>query len=85
MKVYEYIKNKLKSEKLHMVLIDPAKQSTDKSFELAEKSIAAGTDAIMIGGSTGITSEGIDHPISKWCRSNIQIRGCDIFYEHAKL
>jgi phosphoglycerol geranylgeranyltransferase len=65
MKVYEYIKNKLKSEKLHMVLIDPAKQSTDKSFELAEKSIAAGTDAIMIGGSTGITSEGIDSLILK--------------------
>ncbi|MGC8497624.1 MAG: geranylgeranylglyceryl/heptaprenylglyceryl phosphate synthase [Thermoplasmata archaeon] len=65
MKVYEYIKNKLRSEKLHMVLIDPAKQNTDKSFELAEKSIAAGTDAIMIGGSTGITSEGIDNLILK--------------------
>lgn len=60
MKVYDYIKNKLKTEKLHMVLIDPAKQSPDKSFELAEKSIVAGTDAIMIGGSTSITPERVD-------------------------
>ncbi len=65
MKVYEYIKNKLRSEKLHMVLIDPAKQNTDKSFELAEKSIVAGTDAIMIGGSTGIATEDIDNLILK--------------------
>jgi phosphoglycerol geranylgeranyltransferase len=63
MKVYDYIKNKLKTEKLHMVLIDPAKQSTEKNFQLAEKSIFAGTDAIMIGGSTGITPEGIDQLI----------------------
>lgn len=45
---------------LHMSLLDPDKQSPKEAAELAQLCKDAGTDAIMIGGSTGITSENLD-------------------------
>ena len=44
---------------LHMALIDPDKQSPEKAAEIAKKMLAAGSDAVLIGGSTGVTSENL--------------------------
>ncbi len=63
MKVIEYIMEKLKSEKMHMTLIDPAKQEPEKAGEIAYEAYLAGTDAIMIGGSTDLSIESVDKTV----------------------
>ena len=63
MKVREYILETLKKHKLHMTLIDPAKQPSATSGEIALKAARAGTDAIMVGGSTGITQKNLDDTV----------------------
>lgn len=60
MKVREHIVSTLKKHKMHMTLIDPAKQPPTVAGEIARKAKIAGTDAIMVGGSTGITQENLD-------------------------
>lgn len=45
---------------MHMTLIDPEKQSPEESAEIALKACRAGTDAIMVGGSTGVTQANLD-------------------------
>lgn len=44
---------------LHMALIDPDKQSPEEAAEIAKRMLAAGSDAVLIGGSTGVTSENL--------------------------
>ncbi len=63
-RVWKYIIDKLKADgALHFSLIDPdpLKMGVDKCVELARLAEAAGTDAIMIGGSTafGIIDEAV--------------------------
>ena len=65
MKVRDYIDKTLKKHKMHMTLIDPAKQPPSKSGEIAAKACRAGTDAIMVGGSTGVTQENLDKTIDE--------------------
>jgi phosphoglycerol geranylgeranyltransferase len=66
MTVWEYLENKLNnSEKIHMTLIDPAKQPAERAGEMAEAAANAGTDAIMIGGSTGVSQELADSTIQE--------------------
>jgi phosphoglycerol geranylgeranyltransferase len=48
-----------------MTLIDPAKQSASASAEIAAKACRAGTDAIMVGGSTGVTQENLDETVGQ--------------------
>lgn len=57
MSVYKEILDKLKNEKIHMTLIDPASQDPAKSGRIAEGASSAGTDYIMIGGSNNITRD----------------------------
>jgi phosphoglycerol geranylgeranyltransferase len=64
MQVLEYILEKLKTQKMHMTLIDPEKQGPDESAKIGKMAENAGTDAIMIGGSTGISSEDLDATVS---------------------
>jgi phosphoglycerol geranylgeranyltransferase len=45
---------------MHMTLIDPAKQPVTVAGEIACVAEAARSDAIMVGGSTGITQENLD-------------------------
>jgi phosphoglycerol geranylgeranyltransferase len=45
---------------MHMTLIDPAKQPPEESGRIAKAAQSAGTDAIMVGGSTGVTQENLD-------------------------
>ena len=61
MTVKQYLLDKIKNGTIHMTLIDPDKQSPEEAAEIALKVKMAGTDAIMIGGSTGITKIGRAH------------------------
>ncbi len=65
MNVMQYILDRLKEEKMHMTLIDPDDQSPESAAAIAEAARRAGTDAIMIGGSTGITRELMDSTIKE--------------------
>ncbi|MGC8913481.1 MAG: geranylgeranylglyceryl/heptaprenylglyceryl phosphate synthase [Thermoplasmata archaeon] len=61
MKVWKYLEKKLKNnEKMHMTLIDPDKQAPEVAGNIARLCEKLGTDAIMIGGSTGVTRENMD-------------------------
>jgi len=64
MKVREMLENKTKQGTLHMALIDPAKQTPDKSGEIALAAYELGSDAIMVGGSTGVTNENLDQTVA---------------------
>src|SRR3989344_407131 len=57
MLINDLLKNK---KKLHFSLIDPYKQKPKDSAMLAKLCEKYGTDAIMVGGSTGISSNLID-------------------------
>ena len=60
MTVREYIMSRIKTGTIHMSLLDPDKQSAEEAAKIALRCKNAGTDAIMIGGSTGITNENLD-------------------------
>lgn len=71
--VEKHIKDILKTRKVHFTLIDPDEQTPEEALEIAQLAIEAGTDGIMIGGSTvnnddvdstcKILSENIEVPI----------------------
>ncbi len=65
MNVMDYITKKLKSEKLHMGLIDPAEQEPSEAADIAEVLEEVGSDAVMIGGSTGLKVESVDETVKE--------------------
>ncbi|MGQ9587411.1 MAG: geranylgeranylglyceryl/heptaprenylglyceryl phosphate synthase [Thermoplasmata archaeon] len=69
MNVLDYIFETIKKHKMHMTLIDPAKQPPRVSGEMAASASKAGTDAIMVGGSTGVTQENLDETVEQIKRS----------------
>ncbi len=54
----------IKKNKVHMTLIDPASQSPKKTAEIARSADEAGTDYLMVGGSTDIDRRTLDESIS---------------------
>ncbi len=72
MKVIEYIRSKLRLEKLHMTLIDPEKLSPEECADIAYLANRAGTDAVMVGGSTGVEASKLDKSVLAM-RDNIPI------------
>ena len=50
--IENYIKDILKTRKLHFTLIDPDEQTPEEALDIATQAIDGGTDGIMIGGST---------------------------------
>ncbi len=60
MDVMQGICQKLKDQKLHMTLLDPDDQEPNIAASISEDAACAGTDAIMLGGSTGVTQELLD-------------------------
>ena len=65
---YEYIINKLNKEgALHFSLLDPdpLRQSPSKAARMAKLAVEAGTDAIMVGGSTAHDQGYVDRTIGK--------------------
>jgi len=65
MKVMDYINDKIKHETLHMGLIDPDEQSPTVAGEVAEILESVGSDAVMVGGSTGIKKEQLDKTVKQ--------------------
>jgi phosphoglycerol geranylgeranyltransferase len=63
LKVREYIFDNLKKHKLHMTLIDPAKQPPKVSEKISLAASNAGSDVIMVGGSTGVTQDNLDKTV----------------------
>jgi phosphoglycerol geranylgeranyltransferase len=62
-KVLDYILDRIGSEKVHMTLVDPDKQPPIAAGELAGLAADSGTDAIMVGGSTGVTQVKVDDTV----------------------
>lgn len=59
MNVKQYLTDKIKNGTIHLALLDPDKQNSEDAGKLAKLAKEAGTDAIMIGGSTGVTSDNL--------------------------
>ena len=60
MTVYESLLERRTRGRLHMTLLDPDKQSAAEAGRIAADAAKSGTDAIMIGGSTGVTQDKVD-------------------------
>ena len=58
--VENYIRDILKTRKIHFTLIDPDEQSPEEALEIATQAIEGGTDGIMIGGST-VNGDDVDN------------------------
>jgi phosphoglycerol geranylgeranyltransferase len=56
-RVLQYLTDKLRRGPLHMTLIDPDKRGGAVAAKVASAAVALGSDAIMLGGSTGISPE----------------------------
>jgi phosphoglycerol geranylgeranyltransferase len=61
--VYESILVRRRKGPLHMTLLDPDKQTPRVAGALSAEAAAAGTDAIMVGGSTGVTQDKVDKTV----------------------
>ena len=60
MKVKDHILERIAKGTIHLTLIDPDKQTPKVAADIAKRAESAGTDAIMIGGSTNVTLENLD-------------------------
>ena len=58
--VENYIRDILKTRKIHFTLIDPDEQTQEEALEIATQAIEGGTDGIMIGGST-VNGDDVDN------------------------
>ena len=58
--VENQFKEILKTRKIHLTLIDPDEQTPKEALNIAKLAIEAGTDGIMIGGST-VSNEDVDN------------------------
>lgn len=63
MTVMDYIKKRLEYGKMHMGLIDPVEQDAETVSRIASILKEAGSDAIMVGGSTGIEQYNVDSTV----------------------
>jgi phosphoglycerol geranylgeranyltransferase len=52
-----------KEGKVHLTLLDPASQTPERAAEMALAAVDGGTDAIMIGGSTGASGILLDETV----------------------
>lgn len=46
-------------------MVDPAKQAPEAAGAIAAKAEAAGSDAVMVGGSTGVTQDNLDRTVDE--------------------
>ena len=56
-KVAEYLRERIRRGPVHFTLIDPEKSTGDAAAGIARGAVALGSDAILLGGSTGISPE----------------------------
>jgi len=73
-KVHDYIQRRI-AEKgaIHMTLIDPAEMTPEEAVSTALAAQAAGSSAIMIGGSIGVNQELVDGIIVKMKKQGLEI------------
>jgi phosphoglycerol geranylgeranyltransferase len=72
MTVKEILREKMKNGALHMTLLDPAKQAPAAAAEITRTACQLGTDAIMVGGSTGVTQANLDDTV-KAIKSKVDV------------
>lgn len=60
MKVLKYIHERLRKGRVHMTLLDPDKLPAKETASLAADAERVGSDALMVGGSTGVTPQKVD-------------------------
>ncbi len=64
MNVREYIEETISEEGVaHLTLIDPEEQTPEHAGEMASSASSAGTDGIMIGGSTGAEGDLLEETV----------------------
>lgn len=63
MSIADTIIAQTKKKKLHFSLLDPDKQSPEAAGEIAETVTAAGSSAIMVGGSTLLSPQQVDETV----------------------
>lgn len=56
-RILEYLNRRLAKGPIHLTLIDPEKSSPEAASAIAKGAVALGSDAILLGGSTGISPE----------------------------
>jgi phosphoglycerol geranylgeranyltransferase len=56
-RVLQYFRDRLARGPVHLTLIDPEKSPGARAGELARAAVGLGSDAIMLGGSTGISPD----------------------------
>jgi phosphoglycerol geranylgeranyltransferase len=59
MNVKKYLLERIAKGTIHLTLIDPAEQTAERAAEIVMRARDAGTDAVMLGGSTGVTRENL--------------------------
>lgn len=62
--MWRHIEETLKGGPMHMTLLDPATSSGTVGEAIAQAAASAGTHAIMVGGSTDVSSENLDELVS---------------------
>ena len=75
MTVMQYLLDRISEGTLHVALIDPDKQPASHAGELAKRMKEAGTDAVFIGGSTGVTTQNLSDT-AKAITSPVALRPC---------
>ena len=65
MKIIDEILAAKGKRKLHMTLIDPASQTSEKAGNIAREAGMAGSDYILIGGSTSVSSDMVDSTVNE--------------------
>ena len=55
--VADYLRERIRRGPIHFTLIDPEKSGAEPAARVASGAVAAGSDAILLGGSTGISPD----------------------------
>lgn len=61
--VMEYLEDAMSRRKVHMTLLDPEKQSPADAGRIAAEAESAGSDALLVGGSTGVDFALVDETV----------------------
>jgi phosphoglycerol geranylgeranyltransferase len=72
-RVEKYLLDKIKKEvSIHMTLVDPEKVTTSSARRLAKDAYSCGSAAIMVGGSTSVSSSHLDK-VTKALKESVEI------------
>lgn len=62
-RVHHYLKRSLRWSSLHFTLLDPEKQPPERAGTMARAAQEAGSHAILVGGSTGVTGHLVNETV----------------------